>query len=91
MKLRKVKNNYEGIYYTAFHLAKIYLKENSDNALKYLLEAKSSAEFINEEFYMLETSIALGDYYYNFSDKYKESLREYFKAKKISRQIRQNC
>ncbi len=80
-EIEKSKNNYEGIYYTAFHLAKIYLKENSDNALKYLLEAKSSAEFINEEFYMLETSIALGDYYYNFSDKYKESLREYFKAK----------
>lgn len=83
-EIEKSKNNYEGIYYTAFHLAKIYLKENSDNALKYLLEAKSSAEFINEEFYMLETSIALGDYYYNFSDKYKESLREYFKAKKLA-------
>lgn len=83
-EIEKSKNNYEGIYYTAFHLAKIYLKENSDNALKYLLEAKSSAEFINEEFYMLETSIALGDYYYNLSDKYKESLREYFKAKKLA-------
>lgn len=83
-EIEKNNNNYDGIYYTAFHLAKIYLKENSDSALKYLLEAKSSAEFINEEFYMLETSIALGDYYYNYPDKYKEGLREYFKAKKLA-------
>ena len=83
-ELEKSNNNYDGIYYTAFHLAKIYLKENPDNALKYLLEAKSSAEFINEEFYMLETSIALGDYYYNIPEKYKEGLREYFKAKKLA-------
>ena len=33
---------------------------------------------------MLETSIALGDYYYNYPDKYKEGLREYFKAKKLA-------
>lgn len=83
-EIEKSNNNYDGIYYTAFHLAKICLRENSENTLKYLLEAKSSAEFINEEFYMLETSIALGDYYYNYPDKYKDGLREYFKAKKLA-------
>lgn len=83
-EIEKSNNNYDGIYYTAYHLAKICLRENSENALKYLLEAKSSAEFINEEFYMLETSIALGDYYYNYPDKYKDGLREYFKAKKLA-------
>ncbi|MCM1003117.1 MAG: tetratricopeptide repeat protein [Candidatus Gastranaerophilales bacterium] len=86
-EIEKSNNNYDGIYYTAFHLAKICLKENSEKALAYLLEAKSSAEFINEEFYMLETSIALGDYYYNYPDKYKLGLREYFKAKNLAQRL----
>lgn len=85
--IEKSNNNYEGIYYTAFNLAKICIKENSNKALTYLLEAKSSAEFINEEFYMLETSIALGDYYYNYPDKYKLGLREYFKAKTLAQRL----
>lgn len=83
-EIEKNNNNYDGIYYTALHLAKIYLKENSDKTLEYLLEAKGSAEFVNEEFYILEASIALGDYYYNHPDKYKEGLREYFKAKTLA-------
>ena len=83
-EIEKSNNNYDGVYYTALHLAKIYLKENSDKTLEYLLEAKGSAEFVNEEFYILEASIALGDYYYNHPDKYKEGLREYFKAKTLA-------
>lgn len=86
-EIDKSSNNYDGIYYTAFYLAKIYLKDNSQKALEYLLEAKSSAEFINEEFYMLETSIALGDYYYSYPDKHKLSLREYFKAKTLAQRL----
>ena len=31
----------------------------------------------------MDASIALGDYYYNKPDKYKEALVVYFKAKKI--------
>ncbi len=86
-EIEKSNNNYDGIYYNAFHLAKICAKEDSEKALEYLLEAKSSAEFINEEFYMLETSIALGDYYYDYPEKYKLGLREYFKAKNLTQRL----
>ena len=83
-ELDKDSNNYDGIYYDASYLAKICIKENSKKALDYLLEAKQSAEFINEAFYIIESSIALGDYYYNRRDYYKEGLKEYFKARKVA-------
>ena len=37
-------------------------------------------EFINDNFYMLKSTIALGDYYYNDKKLLKECLIEYFKA-----------
>lgn len=83
-ELEKNNNNYEGIYYTASHIAKIYMKESPENAIEYLMEAKQSAEFINEDFYVLEASIALGDYYYNKPEDSKKGLKEYFKAKSIA-------
>ena len=46
-----------------------------------------SAEFINEDFYILESTLALGDYYYNEPNKHKEALREYFKAKKTAENL----
>ena len=83
-ELDKESNNYDGIYYDSSYLAKICVKEGSKKALDYLVEAKKSAEFINEEFYILESTIALGDYYYNRKDYYKDGLKEYFNAKKIA-------
>lgn len=83
-ELDKESNNYDGIYYDASYLAKICIKESSKKALDYLIEAQKSAEFINEEFYILESTIALGDYYYNRRDYYKDGLKEYFKAKKLA-------
>lgn len=82
--IEKANNNYDGIYYTASNIAQIYLQLRNKSALKYLLEAKSSAEFINDPFNILESTIALGDYYYNIPDKAKEALCEYFKAKSVA-------
>ena len=86
-EIEKLNNNYDGIYYNALHLAKIYMKEHSPQALEYLLEAKQSAEFINEDFYILEASVALGDYYYNNVAMGKKALIEYFKARKIAQML----
>ncbi len=83
-ELDKQSNNYDGVYYNASYLAKICIKEGSKKALDYLIEAKKSAEFMNEEFYIMESSIALGDYYYNRKDYYKDGLKEYFKARKLA-------
>ena len=39
--------------------------------------------FINEEYYILESSLALGDYYYNIPENSKEALKEYFRALQV--------
>lgn len=83
----KSNNNYEGIYYNSSKLAEIYIKEKNKKALDFLLEAKLSAEFINEPFYILESEIALGDYYYNNISLNKKALIEYFNARKIAEQM----
>lgn len=82
--IEKANNNYDGIYYNAAHLAQICLKERDKKALEYLIEAKQSAEFINEDYYLLEATIALGDYYYNNISLNKKALIEYFKARRIT-------
>jgi len=82
--IEKTNNNYEGIYYTASYLAKIYLKTNPSKVLDFLIEAKQSAEFINEDFYILEATVALGDYYYDHPDMSRKALTEYFNARKIA-------
>ena len=86
-KIEKQNNNYDGIYYNASHIAKIYINNNSAKALDYLKEAKKSAEFLNEDFYILESSIALGDYYYNDKSTHKDALAEYFKAQKTAEKL----
>ena len=86
-EIEKANNNYDGIYYNALNLAKILQQEQSPDTLNFLLEAKQSAEFINEDFYILEATLALGDYYYNNASFYKKALTEYFKAKKIAQTL----
>ena len=83
-EIEKSNNNYEGIYYAASYLAKIASIEKDNNALNYLIEAQQCAEFINEDFYILESTIALGDFYYNNISLNKKALNEYFKARKIA-------
>lgn len=80
-QLEKSCNNYDGIYYSSIRLAKIYSKIAPAKALNYYLEAKQCAEFLNEAFYVMEASVALGDYYYNNTAMNKKALSEYLNAK----------
>jgi hypothetical protein len=82
--IEKTQNNYEGIYYTASYLAKIYAKTNIKKAYNYMMEAKQSAEFINEDFYILEATVTLGDYYYDYKNLNKKALIEYLTARRIA-------
>lgn len=86
-KIEKSTNNYDGIFYTASYLAKICAKEDPKKTLIYLLDAKQSAEFINEDFYIVEATVALGDYYYNNSATHKKALAEYFKALSVAKNM----
>lgn len=85
--IEKANNNYEGIYYIASNLARILINEGLEDALNYLIEAKKSAEFINEDYYILESTIALGDYYYHNKSTHKEALHEYLRARNVSQRI----
>ena len=86
-EIEKSANNFDGICYSAMNIAKILNDENSDKALKYYLEAKQSAEFVNESSYIAEISVELGDYYYNQPENMKKALSEYFNAKKFAQDI----
>lgn len=83
-EIEKNTNNYDGIYYTASHIAKILIKQKPKLAYDYLIEAKRSADFLNEAFYMIESAVALGDYYYYNPKNYSKALNEYFKALDIA-------
>lgn len=86
-KLEKSANNYDGIFYTASYLAKISQINEPSKTLSYLLDAKQSAEFINEDFYIIEATVALGDYYYNNISTYDKALTEYLKARKTAENL----
>ncbi len=83
-EIEKNNNNYDGIYYTSSYLAKIAIEKKDKNALNYLIEAQQCAEFINEDFYLVESSLALGDYYYDNVSMNKKALKEYLKARKYA-------
>ena len=82
--IEKRNNDYDGIYYNASHLAEVLVAMHDKNALNYLIEAKQSAEFLDEGYYIMESCVALGDYYYNDSSLAKKALKEYFEAKRIA-------
>ena len=85
--IEKNNNDYDGIYYNASQLAEVLVKIRDNNALEYLKEAKQAAEFLNEEFYIMEADVALGDYYYNNPAEHKNALKEYCKARKVAELI----
>ena len=82
--IEKRNNDYDGIYYNASQLAEVLVAMHDKNALNYLIEAKQSAEFLDEGYYIMESCVALGDYYYNDSSLAKKALKEYFEAKRIA-------
>lgn len=51
------------------------------------MKQNKAAEFINEDFYLLEATLALGDYYYNNISLNKKALIEYFKARRIAQTL----
>ncbi len=85
--LEKENNNFEGIYYTSSYLAKLYARLDTNKTLDFLLEAKKNAEFINDDYCILESMLALGDFYYNKTDTLKKCLIEYIKALNLAEKL----
>jgi len=78
--IEKKNNNYDGICYTSSEIAEILIINKPSKALTFLKEAKKSAEFLNKSSYIIESSVKLGDYYYNLPDKLDLCLKEYLTA-----------
>ncbi len=70
------KNNYDGIYYAATHLANLYFEKAPSKALPYIKMAQNSAETLNDTFYIVQAHLLAGDYYYRINDN-ENALKEY--------------
>lgn len=76
-KIDKQNQNLSGIYSTAMKLAEIYSAKNPAKALEYYKRALNSANELNETFYIISASTALGDFYFNRRN--DKSAYKYFK------------
>lgn len=69
-------NNY-GMYYSASNVAKILIHTETEEAYKYLLQAKTSAIKSNDIFAMANAGLHLGDYFSNKNEP-ELALKEFF-------------
>ena len=86
-QIEKSSNNFDGIFYTAYNIAQILGEVGDKEQIKYLLEAKQSAEYLNEDDYIMKASLALGDYYYNIVNMGEKALEEYLIAKQAAQNL----
>ena len=65
LNIDKQKNNLNGIYASSMKLAEIYSPKDTDKAIHYFNEAINSANKLQENFYIVSATTALGDFYFN--------------------------
>lgn len=82
-EIDKQNDNLEGIYYSSSKLATILQKQNPETALKYFNFALDSAKMINDVFYIVSASLAIGDFHYD-RNKNEVALKYYIKAKDLA-------
>ncbi len=75
-------SNYEGIYYLCTKLAAVCAKVRPDLRLNFLLKALSAAKRIQDKFYIINSYIEVGDYYYKVKNDEK-ALKAYLLARNI--------
>lgn len=72
----KNSNDY-GMYYSASNVAKLLIHRDSEDAYKYLMQAKTSAIKSNDIFAMANAGLHLGDYFSNKNES-ELALKEFF-------------
>jgi tetratricopeptide (TPR) repeat protein len=78
-EIDKKNNNLEGMYYSASKLASVLQKKQPQKALEYFNTALYCAKEINDIFYIISASLAIGDYYYDVSQN-EIALKYYIQA-----------
>ena len=84
IKIDKEFKNYNGLYGSVRHLAEIYSYKDHEMSLKYLYEAFDYANILNEPYYVIDTSIAIGSYFIvrkKMEEAYKYYIKAYLTAK----------
>lgn len=81
----KKNNNDYGMYYTAYNIAKLVLKNNTDEGYTYLIKSQTAAVKTNDIFAMANAGLHLGDYYSNNSN-FNEALKEYLSVLNLVRE-----
>ena len=56
--------NYEEAYFAAINLGKMLLYKKTEEAHQYFIDAVTYANKLNDKFYLAESQLNLGDYYY---------------------------
>jgi len=64
-EIDKKNSNTEGMYYAASKLASILLRKQPEAALEYLHNALDCAKLTKDIFYIVSSSLAIGDYFYD--------------------------
>ncbi len=80
MEIDKQMKNYNGLYYCAVRLSEIYSSKNTAKSFEYLNLASEYAKKLNEPFYIAESDMLLGDYYFTakeFEQAYKFFIEAY--------------
>lgn len=65
LKIDEAAKNIGGSYSSLMHLAEIYASTDLEKALAYYNKALEYAHLLKEDFYIISTNLAIGDFYFN--------------------------
>lgn len=83
LQVDESNNNLNGIYLSSMKLALLYRKTNKEKALKYYNYAYDTACRLNEVFYKVSSTMAIGDFYL-ISKNQELAVLNYVKAKQMA-------
>ena len=83
LKVDEASNNLNGIYLSSMKLALLHRKTNKEKALKYYNYAYDTACGLNEVFYKVSSTMAIGDFYLIYKNQ-ELAVLNYLKAKKMA-------
>ena len=84
IRIDRATKNYNGLYYSALHLAEIYGAKDKEKSLEYLNQALYYAKKLNEPYHIISALTELGDYYSrrkDFAHSYKYLIEAYNMSK----------
>ena len=79
LELDDANKNYSNIYESSIHLAKIYKRKSTENAITYFRKALNAAKALSDPYYLMSVNIDYGDFCFDKKD-FAKALRAYIVA-----------